>query len=216
MRAKRIGPYTQRCDFVTWSNDSGHYTVDELPSGDVFLVVDNTEFPLWKSEQTSMTAATVAQRDVQLEFGVVVSGQVTDEGGTALGDVPLAQAMRMPYPTPPFDRYHVVETRTNDEGLYRLAGIAPGHIRLVAGPVDGGGGGTRGFQETTMLGSPGAELGWDVQFREGLAIEGDVLFENGDPAVGWRAAAYPLDFDGAVPQRRHYRRSRAVHDQTLF
>jgi hypothetical protein len=121
-------------------------------------------------------AGTAASLELVSGSGFALAGRVADEGGRPLAGA-LVFAAERPWSVLPDERFGVA-ARCDERGRFRLAGIAPRAVWIVADA----GAGRRA--ETLVRAGEGAELRRDFALSEGHSLAGRVLDEAGDGIAG--------------------------------
>ncbi|MEM7233587.1 MAG: sigma-70 family RNA polymerase sigma factor [Planctomycetota bacterium] len=113
--------------------------------------------------------------DLTLERGVTVEGVVRDFEGEPVKRAKLSVGEELHFVagTDPF----LTKTRSDEQGRYRLAGLAAGTI-LVRAERDG-----KGKAETSVVGKIGDRIELDIDLDPPLAIRGRVVYEDGTPVA---------------------------------
>ncbi len=135
--ASRAGVLTQ------WSGSGGQFVFSGLPAGIYFLEASKKGFAKLNYGQRRfgepgtpilLEANSHFAAELRLKRLGVVTGEVTDENQVGLPDIPV-------YAYQAGERLKAVQVaRTDDRGVYRLAGLTPGRykIRTAAKQLEGG------------------------------------------------------------------------------
>lgn len=153
--------------------DNGRFVIEEIDPGEIEVKVEAEGY-----RNANLTGLMVEpEQDLEnlrivMEPGAAVSGRVTDASGR-----PLAHAMiQLSEGGRSYAGFQIGDTSDND-GRYRLEGIAPGRQSVTASHED--------FQSTTR--QIEVELGenrLDLTLEAGVTIFGRVVDESGEPVAG--------------------------------
>lgn len=147
------GPYGGVARLSTRADDEGRYEFTGLAAGRYGLVAASyihTSVEYWQSSSRPFKLCTVlngeklANQDLTLVRGGVITGRITDADGKPL----IQEAVQLTYvdkqgKQEPYPSYFTEMLRTDDRGIYRLFGLAPGRYLISAGKTG------------TAMGSPG-------------------------------------------------------------
>ena len=181
--------------FETWTplgtttDADGHFELPSVASGKHPVAIRARGLPIWKGEVVVRSGET-SRLDVQLLDGVMVHGVVTDGAGQRIGgaivrayDKALSESFIQ---GGQFDYESVFGfpfTSADDQGRYRVAGIAPGSIHLYATRqrTPRYGFGTLVRAKAVLHGDAGEELLWNAVIEPGHQVSGLVTYKNGTP-----------------------------------
>lgn len=144
----------------TLTDEQGNYRITNVGPGKYQVMIAAPGFipaTLSDSNKTFLIskAETVENVDFALVRGGVITGKVTDADGRPLIE---EDVMVFPVESRPgfFQHPNPIHVRTDDRGIYRMFGVAPGKYRVAAGRDDGdsfgmrGGGFRRTFHPSTI------------------------------------------------------------------
>jgi protocatechuate 3,4-dioxygenase beta subunit len=122
-------------------------------------------------------AQAIANVEVEVERGLVVSGRVKDESGAGLGKLQVSASRD----TPPWGQ--AARTRTNPDGTYALEGLLPGNYRVNANEEGYG----FAFARARVLNANVTNV--DLTLPTGVKVTGRVTNASGQPVEGARVQA---------------------------
>lgn len=161
----------QGCEPVrltTRTDPAGRFRFDGLAVGVRHIAVRARRWAPWRGE-VNIEKDQATKLEVRLEPGATLFGIVRNAAGEPVAKVDVETKA-----TAWDDRGFA---RTAEDGRYRIESIAGGKVTVAADARNG----MRARAETTL--SAGAETRLDLVVREGPAIRGIVLDENGAPIV---------------------------------
>ena len=139
-----------------FTDDTGTYRLTNVPPGNyraeaaapALVAVDGFRSPFARSVTLLISKdETVQNIDFELMRGGVITGRVTDSDGRPLIEEKVSISSAESNPSQAFSRQR--ETRTDDRGVYRIFGIAPGNYKVAAGTNElSPFGGSPGFRQT--------------------------------------------------------------------
>jgi len=160
----------------------GSFQLAGLCRSSVTVEVAGPEYPLWATH-FDLSDQQSKWLDVQLQEGVTVVGNVSrSDNAPCLARIEWAENGRLTYVGEL--AWKRVRCSVNTPGEYRLSGLPPGSIRLEAqGDAEGG---SQGRASTTLSGSAGETLRWDIDLEVNRGeIVGRVVDQAGQPQMGW-------------------------------
>ncbi|MCB9881191.1 MAG: carboxypeptidase regulatory-like domain-containing protein [Planctomycetes bacterium] len=173
---------------TTRTNEEGAFALPGIPTGSHPIAVRATDHGIWRSNAVVEDGART-WLEVTLAASVIVQGIVTDVHGE-----PMVGALVHAYDVEPKTRYiqtgqidfdetfdHVA-SETDAKGAYRLVGVTPGDVQLIAQARPTGQFGVSvPFTRTILRAAPGDTLTWNPTITDGRTIEGVVLYQDGAP-----------------------------------
>lgn len=218
------GPYGGVARLSTRADDEGRYEFTSLAAGRYGLVAASyvhTSVEYWQSSSRPFKLCTVlngeklANQDLTLVPGGVITGRITDADGKPL----IQEAVQLTYVDEQgkqevYPSYSTEMLRTDDRGIYRLFGLAPGRYLISAGktgPAMGSPGpfyrrvyypGVRNSAQATPIEVKAGGEATDIDLRLGtgektFSVSGKVV----DDATGKLVTKAGLDFWSAdTPQ----------------
>jgi protocatechuate 3,4-dioxygenase beta subunit len=169
---------------------AGAFEIFGIPCGDAFaLSADAQEFPKAITPGLDLRPGQHMELTLQLDPGSSITGIAVDDSGEPIPNVAIEATSGGQ-----FDLRAQIDkrgTHSAEDGTFRIAGLPPGELRLVAS--------VEGFlleDELKLELAPGAER-TDVEIRlsRGATVRGHVVDTNGAP-VAW--ANVDLRFDPAA------------------
>lgn len=169
---------------------AGEYRIAGVVPGAQPLVVHKAGFATARTE-VQIVAGVESVRDLRLDRGFTVSGQVSDAEGQPLAGavvrafewafkdsyVQLGQfdyADVFPYP----------RVLTDEKGRYRLDNLPAGEALLFAGRPNRMGKKALAYAKTSLTGAEGQILEWSPRVTGGLQLTGRCFYRDGKPMSG--------------------------------
>jgi RNA polymerase sigma-70 factor (ECF subfamily) len=188
-------PCAWTADVVSTDAD-GRFAFASVEPGQQPLAVRAEVFAQWRGD-VRCVAGTTASVGVRLQRGVVVHGVVRDDRGRPVADARVAALPeRVEWlVVPPEERgvaFPKPRTRTAADGSYRLEGIAPGELHLLAGKWDMSVPRLEGARQDDRFAGTGEAVQWDPVLPLGHYIRGRLVDADG--------AAVPMHWVVAMPE----------------
>ncbi|HEX5051944.1 MAG TPA: sigma-70 family RNA polymerase sigma factor [Planctomycetota bacterium] len=176
------GPH--RTELTLTTDAAGRFACDEVPAGERYIVGDAPGLAP-TVERITTSADQPATIVLALQKGACLTGRVTDAGGAPIAGVSVTASKSRLLPGLGSSRSWgwQRETRTDDDGHYRLDAILPGetNARALVEPA---------AQQQFPL-ADGEQRTWDVTKAPERAIHGIVLDQAGEPLARWFVRAMP-------------------------
>ncbi len=166
----------------TRSDSIGGFQAVGLPRGEVLVVVLAPGFQPYQ-EQLSIQAESITEREIHLQPGWVLAGQIFDPEGNPLeGKTIYAESEGKP----------TTEVTSGKDGSFRHETLAPGPVTLVVKEDD--------FRELRQLvhGSAGGEQEHDLHLPAWGNISGRIESSSGEALSNWRIKAFPMQESAKV------------------
>jgi len=188
----------------TLTDDQGNYRISNVGPGKYQLMVAAPGFIPAPGSDTNKTfliskAETVENVDFALVRGGVITGKIIDADGR-----PLIEEEVMIFPVESrqgfFQHTAPIHARTDDRGIYRMFGVAPGKYRVAAGRDDGDSFGMRGggFRRTFHPSAIEASEATIIEVTEASEATGvDITLP--EPTVYYSARGRIIDDDTGQP-----------------
>jgi protocatechuate 3,4-dioxygenase beta subunit len=168
----------------TKSDASGKFEFSGLEPG-TYEVMARRGMLIGAGKGVGLAPAQSAENvEVELDRGLVVSGQVKDEAGAALGNIRVSASRD----GPPFGQ--AARTRTNADGTYALEGMLPGNYRVNANEEGYG----LGMARARLIEKDLTRV--DITLPHAVKVSGRVVTAQGNPVDGARVQA---SFEGRSP-----------------
>ena len=158
-----------------FTDDTGTYRLTNVPPGNyraeaaapALVAVDGFRNPFGKSVTLLINKdETVENIDFELVRGGVITGRVTDSDGRPLIEEKVSISSAESNPRSGFSWHR--DTRTDDRGVYRVFGIAPGKYKVAAGTNELSAFGERpGFRQTFHPDATDADQATTINVTEG-------------------------------------------------
>ncbi|HYI09501.1 MAG TPA: carboxypeptidase regulatory-like domain-containing protein [Thermoanaerobaculia bacterium] len=162
----RMGPPQLR-DF---NSDDGTFTLDNVPTGAVVLVVNAPGYAPGRVNLTVEEGKSITGTEVQLDTGVKLTGRVTGPNGSGVSDVSVRV---MPSATGGFGVSSMDRSTTTDSnGEYTFEALEPGEETLTFNHA-------KYVSARKQVTLKGRETRFDVQLNSGQKITGTVMTESG-------------------------------------
>jgi protocatechuate 3,4-dioxygenase beta subunit len=196
----------------------GNFRLEHLPAGVVTVEADLPGYTLKGYDSLGFRSVTIAEGetlegiDLALERGGAITGRVTDADGRPLvaeqisikrmdatTDVPQEFRFR-------FSTYSWLRRSTDDRGIYRLWGLAPGRYIVWAGGAEGMGlGRSGGYQQTYYPATANEAEATVVEVTPGGEVSGiDLVLRRAAPGFRVSGRAVLAGTDTPVPKRDVY------------
>ncbi len=162
--ASAMGP---QCERVRTGAD-GSFGFASVEPGKVPLAVRARGLSPWY-DTVAVGAGAEQLVTIRLQPGVTLAGTVRDAAGApvAKAEIQVGEWSELGYQ----------RIRTDAQGAYRFAGLAPGKLRARATSE------AHGKADATLEATPGADLRWDPVLSAGLLCRGRVLDVEGKPVA---------------------------------
>ena len=147
------------------SDGDGAFLIVGVPVGEQDIAVRAPGFGVWTGNCSVRDDATT-KLAITLDAGVACAGTISfSDGSPAAGaSVQAGESRTLTW----------FETRTDENGGYRLEGLAAGRIAITAALKP------QGRAAAILRGIPGQTLSWDAKLSAGVRLEGRVVNEAGE------------------------------------
>ncbi len=175
------------------TDEHGFFAIDGLSVGAVPIAVRAAGYGLWRG-RTTIEQHAVAVASPRLLRAATLIGTATDGEG-----VPVESAAIRAYDSKPgtdflsggqidFSKtFGYRAAITGPDGKYRIEDVTPGTVHVFAQRAQERGvrdGVSVAYAQAQLDVEPGTETPWDPVIEDGAAIEGVVLYADGDPIPG--------------------------------
>ena len=151
-----------------YTDEEGNFRAESVTPGSVAIGVRSTGLAPFRGT-CNVFADRETTKFVRLLRGAVCTGTVRDSAGAPMTGVEVRSGQR--------STIGELQARTTADGTYRLAGLPPGEVEMVAVDKD------RTRVQKTLRVSDGQSVEWNATFSVGTPLHGRVLTDGGDPVV---------------------------------